>query len=214
MLKNVIKILLSLLLISILYSCYEDSLGIEDNIRVTLIDTVNKKNDTDKKNVKITAKIDIPQFYEMIFLEGETSPRSNIFYIPNAIKKNVLVDTSKNEPFVWLELALENQVTDLEYLNIGRKQYIQSIRIKVDSLESNGYYLLSGEITSGLWAEVIVNDIEKNCKYIFNSGDANLSVDFYLIRKGYIEVKINTKVPLNPERKDKIFLMGSIDIFY
>ncbi|TAL68276.1 MAG: hypothetical protein EPN82_11325 [Bacteroidetes bacterium] len=209
--KYIVIISLFIITVILLNSC-KDSLGIEKNVLITTIDTSG--NDTTGKDTiqKIEASIDSLHCKEEFLFNNYP------YEFPideKVILKEAYVDTSTYPVFVWINLDIKNQYGDDIYSALGRHEYTQSIRIKVDSLQGpGGPYKLIYPPNSGYWSELGVRYIDKNDSAFFDGSLSKFDIRFVFDFKHHITALVLGEIP-NPSNPDnKTFINLSFVIKY
>jgi hypothetical protein len=211
--KYIISI--SFLLVSfIIFNSCKDSLGIENNVIVTRLDSTGK--DTTRKDSikKIPATID-SLWFEEYFISDDV--QSSFYIDDKIISSKVFVDTSTYPVYVWIELNIENQNSDEIYQYINHKIFTKTINFIADSLPAEGTYNLNGASNSGQMSELGVRDItnpSNPISTIYPGYLTNFKITFTIKFVGYIETQITAFIPYSTDPRNPTQLLGTFRIKY
>ncbi len=213
MMKYIISISLLIVIFVIFNSC-KDSLGIENNVIITKIDTT--AHDTTAKDTikKIPATIDSIWLEENFLSDGVPSS----FNIDEkVISSKAFIDTSRYPVYIWLELSIENQNSDDIYRLINHKIFTKTIKFTADSMSANGQYYLNGAPNSNFWSELGVRDIT-NPNYTDSTSYPGYLTDFQITFTikftGFIETQITAHIPSDTDPHNPTYITGKFSIIY
>jgi hypothetical protein len=189
--KN-ISLLLIIFTSLVIYSCM-DSLGLESNVKRTLIDSVVIIKPVIKpvKFVADSLTIDITE--ELTDIKNGTT----IMIIPWTVKINydsILVDSILSTSNLWAKLDFENSNDSLRMM---QNQHIKAIQLILDSIPATGGLSLNGVIKSPNWSMAAIEDLPSGKQTLLEGYYSPLSIQFFEdIRKanyGSIRAKLFAK---------------------
>jgi len=202
-----------------LNSC-EDSLGIENNYKKVYFDdddngNGNNKPPVDSLVIRINPKEIISNFTESINYKDIGFSENHQFISKEIDAELIEIDTSTSIPTIWVNnLYIENKATSGSYESMGRKEYVKSIQIKLDSIKAEGFYYLNGEFSSDLYSEIQVYDIVSNRTIAYSGIDTKLNIIFELISKERIQVNLHATIPSTNEDDVEIEFYGFFILVY
>lgn len=172
-----------------------DSLGIESNVRTTLIDSVAKPLPKNTKFLIDTISITV--------IEEVRDAKSNQVNakVPWIVKINydsIYVDIKDVITSLWAKLDFEN-ISIVDSSGGYYLQRVKAIQFIIDSIPTSGSRTINGDLGSGNWSLVALEDVYTS-KLSINEGRLSpLTIRFFedvrYKNSGYIKLKLLANVP-------------------
>jgi hypothetical protein len=207
--KIVNYILSGIVFLFIASSC-RDSLGIEDNVLKTLLDTVPKTHNVRFNSDTIVCNI---VEYEINRFTGDTLERFVWNFERTAF--GAMLDTLNGKRHLWLNLTL---VHKYDSLPSQRTEHVKRLRIEMDSIAPSGAYIGNGSTLNGLAAVAIIETLPNFIIYEQGLGNSDMSIDFThnVKEQGgwFIKFRVTNSFLSKSRQSVKLFFDAQMSLFF
>ena len=208
---KIYHIVLSLILCIFLYACNEDSLGIEDNVKITILDTADKIH---PENIKMTDyHVTVTEYadYQDSGKNNEYGPWSE----NSIIELKAELDTTRDISHIWLELEIENQ----GFQNIpGRDIVYKSFIMRADSMMASGSHKLNGTYSEPPWSTLTAVNLDSSQYHVYHGPESPAFIEFREYNRNSRQISIEAYITAEEEYPAysglKLKLEARLDIYF
>ena len=178
-------------LLAALTSC-EDSLGIDPNVVKYRLSQDTTDTTDNKPDITIyEVKKSYWEFYEALTETNRYTWSPSVY----TFNSKIMIDTSKSDKYVWIQLELESNVPDAALAN--RNDRVKSLKFKIDSVKTSGAYFLDGNFGSYNWLNIYIKDIKKGNTLVYSGKEVRASLflkDYpeYGVIEGFFGIDLST----------------------